>query len=440
MRRHGSKGLARRLVTFRGWPHNLTNPNPLHIAKAGFVWIQNPDAPWTEPQASGVCDRVQCAECFCTYEGWQEGDDPAAIHAAINANCPFVSRADIDGGGKVEMTVPGDVSEDAEVPGYHDVVRDSPHDDMSNSPAPFSVHDHISSSPTPLADCTDQALETTSQPRDLGSGACGPPERPGLLEETGGANAQRPAEEADQAESLRHGQGSGECGLRERVWRGACDIEADTDTPITTLSRRSPGAHLSENQTFSVTGGTVELGLRLEAVGAVHAEADGDTATDTLASSQRESSQRESMQSECMLHVLVERGDNLLPPNLPQAAAGRSSPSPRSHQIGAAILGGTAAMAPPRQACRQAEAAPESRRQGQPSLICVLRLKVPGAAPHEMMQAACHTVVTPATTSTSDPRFAFRCGFVTRRPRVAVLDVSVWRSDMLHLTARRNTR
>ena len=121
-------------------------------------------------------------------------------------------------------------------------------------------------------------------------------------------------------------------------------------------------------------------------------------------------------------------------------AAGRSSPSPRSHQIGAAILGGTAAMAPPPQACRQAEAAPESRRQGQPSLICVLRLKVPGAAPHEMMQAACHTVVTPATTSTSDPRFAFRCGFVTRRPRVAVLDVSVWRSDMLHLTARRNTR
>ena len=183
----------------------------------------------------------------------------------------------------------------------------------------------------------------------------------------------------------------------------------------------------------------------------MHAEADGDTATDTLASSQRESSQSESMQSECMLHVLVERGGNLLPPNLPpplpgqrrggpRAAAGRSSPSPRSHQIGAAILGGTAAMAPPRQACRQAEAAPESRRQGQPSLICVLRLKVPGAAPHEMMQAACHTVVTPATTSTSDPRFAFRCGFVTRRPRVAVLDVSVWRSDMLHLTARRNTR
>jgi hypothetical protein len=38
-------GLARRLATFKCWPHNFI-PNPLHLAKSGFVLIQSPLAHW----------------------------------------------------------------------------------------------------------------------------------------------------------------------------------------------------------------------------------------------------------------------------------------------------------------------------------------------------------------------------------------------------------
>jgi hypothetical protein len=38
-------GLARRLATFKCWPHTFI-PNPLHLAKSGFVLIQSPLAHW----------------------------------------------------------------------------------------------------------------------------------------------------------------------------------------------------------------------------------------------------------------------------------------------------------------------------------------------------------------------------------------------------------
>ena len=106
-KRRGEATLARRLISFAGWPHNFHAPNPLHLAKsgcpsrdalpvtllvggrdaqephrprfvcqrsAGFVWIESPNAPWSRERQSGtplVLDRVQCISCHATHEGWQ---------------------------------------------------------------------------------------------------------------------------------------------------------------------------------------------------------------------------------------------------------------------------------------------------------------------------------------------------------------------------------
>jgi hypothetical protein len=99
--RRGEASLARRLISFAGWPHNFHAPNPLHLAKAGFVWIESPNAPWRRERQSGlpaVLDRVQCMACFAQYEGWKEGDDAQKIHSLLCharcQTCPFVSQRD----------------------------------------------------------------------------------------------------------------------------------------------------------------------------------------------------------------------------------------------------------------------------------------------------------------------------------------------------------
>ncbi|GAA6056283.1 hypothetical protein JCM3770_006756 [Rhodotorula araucariae] len=88
--RGGRMGAARE-HTFRiGWPHHGEEgiPTAAEIAAAG--WYFRPGA--TEESA----DQCACLYCGRTVEGWEEGDDPVALHKRkVGLKCPFFLAPDL---------------------------------------------------------------------------------------------------------------------------------------------------------------------------------------------------------------------------------------------------------------------------------------------------------------------------------------------------------
>ncbi|GAA5983783.1 hypothetical protein JCM10908_005926 [Rhodotorula pacifica] len=85
MHPRGERMAWARLATFRlGWPHEGDDgvPTKEEIAAAGWVF-----RPGSEEESQ---DQCACIYCGRTVEGWEEGDDPVALHKRkIGLKCPF---------------------------------------------------------------------------------------------------------------------------------------------------------------------------------------------------------------------------------------------------------------------------------------------------------------------------------------------------------------
>ncbi|GAA5864180.1 hypothetical protein JCM3774_001247 [Rhodotorula dairenensis] len=85
MHPRGERMTWARLATFRlGWPHEGVRgvPTKEDIAAAGWVF-----RPGAEEESQ---DQCACIYCGRTVEGWEEGDDPVALHKRkVGLKCPF---------------------------------------------------------------------------------------------------------------------------------------------------------------------------------------------------------------------------------------------------------------------------------------------------------------------------------------------------------------
>jgi hypothetical protein len=124
----------------------------------------------------------------------------------------------------------------------------------------------------------------------------------------------------------------------------------------------------------------------------------------------------------CMLHVHLVRATNLFAKNQPRPAVAHTRRPSCAEVAGGGGGGGGVGRA-----------AGEESYDVWPTrtAVCLVRLKVLGAKPGEAAAAACNTAVNAQTFDTPDPSFDFICGFQTRCPRKACLDISLWHAEKL---------